>query len=122
MRIGNRELEILTYIAENPGVGVGEIAAHFSEKHALGRTTVTKVVDRLFAKGLLDREGLPGRLRYRSRVEPDDVQAQLTRQFVNDTLNGSIAPFVAYLRSGADISEDDLKELRRLVQKLEEDK
>jgi predicted transcriptional regulator len=120
MRIGNKELEILTFIAQSDGATVRDVAEHFEEKSGLGRTTVLKTMDRLRAKGFLEREEVAGLFRYRSLIAPRDIQQELTQQFVSDTLNGSIAPFVAYLRAGADVSDQDLAELRALVEKLEE--
>jgi predicted transcriptional regulator len=122
MRIGNRELEILTYIAERDGVRATDVAAHFEQRDGIKRTTVLKAIDRLVAKGFLSREGTWGEYTFRSRIEPSEVQAVLTRQFVRETLGGSITPFVAYLDGGVQLSPADIAELRAVLERLEEEK
>jgi predicted transcriptional regulator len=122
MRIGNKELEILTYIAEREGVKAAEVVSFFEQRDGIKRTTVLKAVDRLMAKGFLVRDGQWGEYTYRSKVATADVQNALTQQFVRETLGGSITPFVAYLSGGAQLSEDDIKELRAVLDKMEEEK
>ena len=121
MRIGNKELEILTFIAENGSVTVRDTASHFGAKSGLVRTTVLRMMDRLLAKGFLGRGEENGVFRYWSLLKLDQVKEHLTEQFVTETLSGSIAPFVAYLSGGAAISPTDLEELKSLVKKLEEE-
>ena len=121
MRIGNKELEILTYIAERDGARAAEVAAHFKDRDGIKRTTVLKALDRLIAKGFLERSGQWGEYTYWSLIAPTDVQSALTRQFVSETLGGSITPFVAYLSGGAQLSPEDIAELRAALDKLEEE-
>jgi len=121
MRIGNKELEILTFIAEHDGATVRDVSDHFGAKSGLGRTTVLKTMDRLRAKGFLEREDVESVFRYRSLLPMSQIREQLTENFVNDTLSGSIAPFVAYLGGGGKVSASDLAELKELVAKLEKE-
>ena len=118
----HRDMEILTYIAERDGVRAAEVATYFEKRDGIRRTTVLKAIDRLMAKEFLEREGQWGEFTYRSRVAPADVQNVLTRQFVHETLGGSITPFVAYLNGGAKLSQDDIAELRAVLDKLEGEK
>ena len=121
MRIGNKELEMLTFVAEHEGATVRDVSNHFGAKSGLGRTTVLKTMDRLRAKGFLHREEVDGVFRYRSLLPMDEIREQLTESFVNETLSGSIAPFVAYLGGGGKISASDLAELKELVARLEKE-
>jgi predicted transcriptional regulator len=74
------------------------------------------------AKGFLQRSGPWGEHTYTTKIAPAEVQTALTGQFVRETLGGSITPFVAYLSGGALLSEDDIKELRAVLDKMEEGK
>ena len=80
-----------------------------------------KTMDRLRAKGFLEREDVESVFRYRSLLPMSQIREQLTENFVNDTLSGSIAPFVAYLGGGGKVSASDLAELKELVAKLEKE-
>jgi predicted transcriptional regulator len=119
MRIGNKELEILSYIAENPGKSLREITDHVMEATGVGRTTVIKTVERLITKGFVARRGYWGSYEHYACRELSDIKESLTQQFVRETLNGSIAPFVAYLRGGASVTPEEVAQLKSLVEELE---
>ena len=43
----------------------------------------------------------------------------LVRDFVRNTLGGTLSPFVAYLAEDAEVSTDELDDLKRLVEELD---
>ena len=43
----------------------------------------------------------------------------LVREFVDGALGGSLSPFVAYLAEDANLTGNDLRELKKLVHSLE---
>jgi BlaI family transcriptional regulator, penicillinase repressor len=56
--------------------------------------------------------------RYSPCVSPSDVMRGLVRDFVERTLAGSVSPFVAYLAEAKELTEEELAELRRLVDEM----
>src|SRR5688572_3533409 len=118
-QVGRAELEILHYIQDHrQPVTVRDVADHFAEKHGHVRTTILNVMERLRSKGFLARKKIDGVFHYEPRVGKADLLRSLVRDFVEKTLGGSVSPFVAYLSRDAQISDEELKELREIVKDL----
>ena len=118
-QVGRAELEILHYIQDHQQpVTVRDVADHFAEKHGHVRTTILNVMERLRSKGFLARKKIDGVFHYESRVGKADLLRSLVHDFVEKTLGGSVSPFVAYLSRDAQISDEELEELRAIVKDL----
>jgi predicted transcriptional regulator len=116
--IGDQELAILRYVAEQGPVSVGQVAEGFGAPRGLARSTVLTMMERLRQKGHLDREQADGVYRYSSPVPSGEVMRGAVRSFVERTLSGSVSPFVAYLTETAEVSDTELAELEELVARL----
>ena len=117
--IGRAELEILNYIHDNHPVAVRQVADHVSATRGRTRTTVLNVIARLCRKGYLSRRQVGGVYHYSPKVAKADLLRRLVGDFVDKALGGSLSPFVAYLGRDAKLSDDDLRELRQLVNELD---
>ena len=118
--IGGRELELLRWLGGRPGATVGEAAESFGAEQSLARSTVLTMMERLRAKGMLRRRRIGGLYRYEAVRAPEAVARGAVSEFVERTLGGSIAPFVAYLSESDDLDDEQLAELERLVDRLRE--
>ena len=118
--LGDRELELLRWVAERGPTTVGEAAEAFAAERGLARTTVQTMLERLRRKGLLGRRRTAGVFRYSSPVPAAELLRRRIRSFVEGSLGGSLSPFVAYLADLEDVDEAELAELRDLVDRLEE--
>ena len=116
--LGDQELETLRYISENAPLSVGEAASGFGEPRGLARTTVLTVMERLRQKGYLARRKQGGVFKYTPQVAQPELLKGLVGEFVEKTLGGSLTPFVAYLADSADLSEEELAALQRIVDSL----
>jgi predicted transcriptional regulator len=117
--IGDQELALLRFVAEQGGATVGEAAEAFGEPRGLARSTVLTMMERLRKKGHLTRRLAQGVYRYTSRATASAVMRDVVRDFVRQTLDGSVSPFVAYLAEDADLSAAELAELEQLVERLQ---
>lgn len=118
-RPGEQELALLTWIAEHPGITVGEVADQYGATRELARSTVLTMMERLRKKGHLTRRRVDGIFRYTAGAAPDALLRDAVGTFVERTLGGSVSPFVAYLTEAADLTPDDLAELQQLVARLQ---
>ncbi len=118
-KIGAAEFEILTYVANCGNVTVRQVADHFAATRGLVRTTVLKTMDRLREKGFLTREDKEGIFHYSSTQTQAELESMLIDRFVQDTLGGSLSPFVAYLTGQSEVSDEELRGLKDLVAELE---
>ncbi|MXV05874.1 MULTISPECIES: BlaI/MecI/CopY family transcriptional regulator [unclassified Xanthomonas] len=117
--IGDQELALLQYIAEQSDASVGEVAAGFGEARGLARSTVLTMMERLRAKAYLRRRQVQGVYRYAATSGQDDVVRSAVGSFVEKTLQGSVSPFVAWMSQRAEVSDTELAELEALVAKLQ---
>ncbi|MET0893841.1 MAG: BlaI/MecI/CopY family transcriptional regulator [Pseudoxanthomonas sp.] len=118
--IGDQELALLQYIAEQGAASAGEVAAAFGESRGLARSTVLTMMERLRAKAYLQRKQVDGGVfRYSTTTQQDDVVRNAVGSFVEKTLQGSVSPFVAWMSQRTEVSDDELAELEGLVAKLQ---
>ena len=117
--IGDQELALLQYVAEQDGATVGQAAEGFGAPRGLAPSTVLTMMERLRQKGHLDRRQVDGVYQYFSPASPGQVMRDVVRSFVEKTLGGSVSPFVTYLTEEAQVSDEELAELQELVAKLQ---
>ena len=118
--IGRAELEILNYIHDHHPASVRQVADHVSSTKGHTRTTALNVMSRLCRKGYLSRKLVDGVYHYSPSVPKADLLRRLVGDFVDKALGGSLSPFVAYLSRDANLSEQDVHELKRLVAEFED--
>lgn len=117
--IGDQELALLHYVDESANVSVGEVAAGFGEPRGLARSTVLTMMERLRAKGYLKRRQLKGVYRYSTATGPAEATRRAVGRFVQNTLSGSVSPFVAWMAERGKVSDEELAELEALVARLQ---
>jgi predicted transcriptional regulator len=117
--LGDQELALLQFVAEQAPISVGQAAKEFGGPRGLARTTILTVMERLRRKGYLTRSRGERPARYSPRLTQAEVMRGVVGDFVQKTLGGSLTPFVAYLSESPDLSEKELAALRRLVDELE---
>jgi predicted transcriptional regulator len=118
--LGRAELEILQYIQDHHPISVRVLAEHVAATKGHTRTTALNVMERLRRKGHLTREKIAGVYHYSPSQPKPQLMRSLVRDFVNGVLGGSLEPFVAYLGQEAKVSDQQLEELRQIVEGLEE--
>ena len=86
------------------------------------RTTVLNVMERLRKKGFLKRKQTAGVYQYSPSLSKAELLRGLVREFVDQSLGGSLSPFVAYLIEEARLTEQELHDLKQMVRDLERPK
>lgn len=117
--IGDQELALLHYVAAQGDASVGEVASAFGESRGLARSTVLTMMERLRGKGFLRRSQVEGVFRYSGTSGPEDVVRGAVGKFVENTLQGSVSPFVAWMSERGRVSDEELAELEALVANLQ---
>jgi predicted transcriptional regulator len=119
-RLGAGQLEVLRYIQDHHPATVRQVAEHLQATRGLTRTTALNVMERLREKGYLQRELVQGVYHYSPAQTKAQLMKGLVRNFVQQTLGGSIEPFVAYLADEARLSDEEVARLRERLRALEE--
>jgi predicted transcriptional regulator len=117
--LGEQELQVLRYVWEHAPVSVRDVAAHFAETRALARTTVLTVMERLRNKGFVDRTRDGGNYLYAPQREKGALLRDMVKDFTERVLGGSFDPFIAYLANDANLTNEQIADLRKLVDTLE---
>ena len=117
--IGDQELSLLQYLSERKRVTVGEVAADYGKANGLARTTVLTMMDRLREKSYLRRQRVRGVFHYEVTTQPEEAMRGAVSRFVQNTLSGSVSPFVAWMAERGKVSDAELAELEALVAKLQ---
>jgi predicted transcriptional regulator len=117
--IGDQELALLRFVGARGRSTVAEAVEGFGGPRALARSTVLTMMERLRRKGHLARRQVDGVYQYQPRTAPGAAVRQAVERFVDRTLGGSIAPFVAYLAERERLSEDERAELEALLERLQ---
>jgi predicted transcriptional regulator len=119
-KIAPAELEILRYVMDHQPVTVRQAADAMAERRGLARTTVQTLMERLRTKGHLKRKSVGGVNQYSLCVPKRALLSRLVGDFVENSLGGSISPFVAYLSERANLSQNQAAELERIIDQLKD--
>jgi len=116
--LGDQELALLRHVADAGAVTVAEVVESFGEPRGLARSTVLTMMERLRRKGHLGRRMVGGVYRYKASESSTDVLRGIVHRFVERTLGGSVAPFVAYLNDSAALTDEEWQDLQKVVERL----
>jgi predicted transcriptional regulator len=116
--LGEQELALLTHVADGGALTVGEVAETFGRERRLARSTVLTMMERLRKKGRLVRQISEGVYRYRAHATSAQLRQSAVERFVERHLGGSVSPFLAYLSDATELSDDELRDLADLVNRL----
>jgi len=119
--LGELETRVLRLVWQQQPCTERQITEVIQQEREVGRTTVLKTVQRLEAKGLLQRVSGEGPVRFRAAIDQEKVLPALIGRFVEGVLGGSPAPLVAYLAGSEKLSAKDLEALRAIARKIGKD-
>ena len=114
------ELEILAVLWEHGPSTVREVHGHLEPARKVGYTTVLKLMQIMFEKELLDRDDSHRSHIYRARPRRESLQKRLVADLIEKAFGGSPEKLVMQALSAAKATPDELAEIRRLLDELEE--
>lgn len=117
--LGHLELDVLQYISDHYPASVREVATHFADTSGQARTTILTVMERLRAKGHLTRRKVGGLHRYTPTIPKAELLHRMVGDFVDEVLDGSVSPFVAYLTQSSLLNDDEVRKLSQLLKRIE---
>jgi len=115
------EMEVARTLWELGQATVRQVHAAFPPERAIDFSTVQTYLRRLAAKGYV-RSHLAGRTRvYSPKIKPTTVIRETVDDLVERLFGGQALPLVRHLIEERAFDDGDLAELRRLLERLEED-
>jgi BlaI family transcriptional regulator, penicillinase repressor len=116
------EMEVARCLWELGEATVRQVHEAFPPDRRIDFSTVQTYLRRLAAKGYV-RSRLDGRTRvYAARVRPTTVIRETVDDLVERLFGGQALPLMRHLIEDRGIDQRDLAELRRLLDRLEEDR
>jgi len=116
------ELAILRVLWDRGPSTVREVHEALRDSQDSGYTTVLKLLQIMTEKGLVDRDASQRAHVYVSRLGEHRTQRQLLRDLVDRAFGGSPAKLVLEALSASKASPQEMKEIRRLLDQMEDKK
>ena len=119
MHLTSRELDVMAVLWERGSATVAEVRD--SLKEDLAYTTVLTVLRGLEAKRALRHQEEGRAYRYLPRVKPNKIGGRSLERLLDKVYQGSRELLLTQLVADGDVSAEELKRLRRLIdERLEE--
>jgi len=114
-----KELEILQILWGKEGVSVKEVHEEMGGEEANGYTTILKLMQIMHEKGLVTRQK-SGKLHLYTAVPTlEKTQQQLVDKMISTVFQGSAMQLVMSALGNKKSSKEELKEIRKYLEKLE---
>jgi predicted transcriptional regulator len=110
------ELELLNILWQNGPATVRDLHQAISVKRAIGYTSVLKLLQIMTDKGLVEREESGKAHIYRPVGTRQQTQSQMVRDISERVFAGSAAALAMHALSTQPVSDQELDELRRLIE------
>jgi BlaI family penicillinase repressor len=116
VRLAAGEIEILELLWRHGSLTIAQTHERLERK--VGYTTAQTRLNRLVAKGLIRRTGLHP-ASYEAVIQPDAVTRGDLDSLVRHVTLGKVVPLVAHLVKDRKLTEDEIRELKQLIDQAE---
>ena len=114
------ELKILRVLWEHGSQSVREVFEHLRQAEDMGHTTVLKLMQIMTDKGLVERDTNVRPQMFWAARPQKQTQKMMLRQLLDRAFSGSPGSLVLQALSMRKSTPEELDEIRRLIDKLEE--
>jgi predicted transcriptional regulator len=118
--ISEAESVIMQVIWDRGPLPTEEIIAAFGKRPRWGESTIKTLLNRLLKKGALSAEKDNRRYVYSAVLTRDAWLANVSHGFLDSVFGGRVAPLVSYFSQHKKLARDDIEELKRLIQELDD--
>ncbi len=115
-KLGAVETQFADIIWENEPLSSGELVKLCEAKLEWKKSTTYTVLKKLCEKGIFKNE----KGTVTSIISKQELQGMQSEQFVSETFEGSLPAFIAAFASSKQLSKEEIKEIRDLMDKLGE--
>lgn len=113
------ELEILDVLWERRQATVREVYEIIHERKPTVYTTVLKLMQIMFEKGLVERDSSAKAHVYRAKIAQEETQKNLVSDLLERAFRGSALRLVQHVLETKPASAEELAEIRRMIQEAE---
>ena len=114
MRLGTVETRFADLIWESEPISCGELVKLCAQELSWKKSTTYTILRRLCERGIfLNDKGT-----VTSLISKDEFHAMQSEKFVEDTFEGSLPKFLAAFSTRKKLSDDEIRELQRFIDKM----
>lgn len=113
------ELEILAILWEKDAATVREVYEIINERKPTSYTTVLKLMQIMFEKGLVTRDDANRAHVYSAKHPQEQTQKNLVSDLLEKAFRGSALKLVQHVLETKPASAEELKEIRKLISEAE---
>lgn len=113
--LGNLENAVMAHLWEVSEADVKTVWMVVGRERNVTNNTVQSTMDRLFKKGLLDRQKVSHAFVYRPALSPAEFRAQTIRAVAESVSDADTEMLAAFVDVAADVGGDTLKRLQDMI-------
>lgn len=117
--LGESEMEILHHVWELGEATVADVQNKILENRKIAYTTVMTIMKNLNDKGFLKYRKQGVTYVYSAAIEPENVQFGLINNLISKVFKGSPSALVQTLVKAENLNNEDLQEIRKLIDDME---
>lgn len=119
--LGETEIEVLNHVWDMGEATVKQVLRRILQNREVAYTTIMTVMKNLADKGLLTyrKEGVT--YVYKAKQDPDSVRSNMINSLVNKVFKGSPSQLVQTLVNSEELSEEELNDIKNLIEDMEDD-
>jgi predicted transcriptional regulator len=114
------EFTVLCYLWEQGDSTTRQLAESLYPQKKGAAPTVLKLLERLEAKGFVQRDGSGPLLKFSAKIAREDLIAHRLNAVAEDLCEGSRTPLLMHLVDPEKLSPEDIQMLRQLVSELDQ--
>lgn len=114
------EWAIMKVVWENEPCAAGTVQEALEKSKDWAYSTVKTTMDRMTAKGLLEITKIRNLQLFSSMISQADAKKGEFRKMLKRAFDGALTPMMQFLIEEEDLSKDELTELRKLVDKAQQ--
>lgn len=122
MQISDAESRVMQVLWDNGPSTAEDVVQALAHVSDWQDATIKTLLNRLLKKGALAAEPEGRRYRYRPLLARDAYVLEESRSLVERLFDGRIAPLVAHFSRHGQLDADDIAQLRRLIESIDDDR
>lgn len=118
--ISDAEWQVMRVVWERPSpITASDVVAELSRNTEWSAATIKTMLNRLVKKGALTYEAQGKRYLYRAKVKQAECVRSESRSFLERVFGGAAAPMLNHFVRHADLTPEEVAELKRILEQKE---
>lgn len=114
--LSDLQIAVMRVLWERGETTTAQVARALADSRGLAHTTVSTVLTRLEARGVVTSRRVDRQVAYRAQVPEAEVKASMVGELIATAFQGSAGDLVAHLLGNHEIGASEIAEMRRLLE------